>query len=227
MPPFFSPRMKDGWPRRLVTGFGRRCFAALAIWVCGCQPQIGSESKVTEIQELQDQLASKRRAAEEKDYELRTQAQVIQELRGLKKEGGLEALVHVDHIELAKLSGGYDDNSDGMDDGVVIYLRLIDADGDAIKATGACRVRLLDLSQSDGGTLLAAVELDPTALRPMWFGKFMTYHYSIRIPWSQATARPKGDSITAVVNFTELLSGNNFEVQQVLKVLPGSSTSKP
>jgi hypothetical protein len=182
----------------------------------GCNGQ-SSDPRIAEVQQLEDRIEQQGRAIAQKDEQLAAQAKRIQELQNLSGERAIESLVHVDKIEIERLSGGYDDNHDGIDEGVVVYLRILDKEGDAIKAAGGAKVQILDLSQPEGARTVAEVSLDAAALRPMWFGRLMTYHYTIKVPWPSGS-RPAAKSLTARVEFTELLSARTFEAQAAVEL---------
>ncbi len=192
-------------PSRAVTLLGA------LVCIAGCQNG-GADPHITQIQELQDQLSRQGRQLGEKDAVINEQAAEIQHLRGLDADDRLKRLVHVDRIELQSLSGPYDDNRDGVDDGMVAYLRLIDADGDTIKAAGSATVQLFDLAAPQGGQLIGGVNLGPDELRPLWYGCLFTSHYTIRVPWKERLS-PGGSTVTMVVRFTDLLTGRSFETQ--------------
>lgn len=197
--------------------------AALAGAGMGCSGQVGGDARVARIQELEDRVEQQGLAISLKDEQLAVQAKRIQELQGATAEQAIENLVHVDKIEIERLSGGYDDDHDGIDEGVVVYLRLLDKEGDAIKAAGSARVRLLDLSRPDGSHTVGEVALEAAALRPMWFGRLMTYHYTIKVPWSGGPEPLGARTVTVRVEFTELLSGKTFEAQSVVEASPAAA----
>jgi len=184
----------------------------------GCDGAGAGSGRVTEIQALRDKIETQQRKLVAKDEQVQAQASLIQELQGLTGPRSLDRLVHVSRIELERLTGGYDDDHDGVDEGVVVYLRLIDQDGDTIKAAGGVQIRLIDLAKPEGSQLVGHVELSPAALHPMWFGRLMTSHYTIRVPWSGDAERAEHESITVHVRFTDLLSGQSFEAQEVVEV---------
>ncbi|HVP11308.1 MAG TPA: hypothetical protein VMV94_09005 [Phycisphaerae bacterium] len=190
---------------------------SLCIVAAGCNGT-KPDSRITQIQQLQDKTQEQARLLAQKDEQLAAQSKRIQELQGLTDERSLDNLVHVASIEIDRLSDGYDDEHTGVDQGVVVYLRLLDRDGDAIKATGNVRVRLLDLAKPEGAQLVGEVSLDAAALRPLWYGRLLTYHYTIRVPWSAGAKRVEHKSITVIVDFTDLLSGKTFTTQKVVEV---------
>ncbi len=183
-----------------------------------CNDQDRSNPRITQVQELQDKAAAQAREIVEKEAAILVQAARIRELQNLKGKQSIDHLVHVAKIQLAQLSGGYDDDEDSVDEGVVAYLQLLDQDGDIIKATGSVCVRLYDLSKAEGQQLVGSVELDAAGLRPLWYGRFLTYHYSIKVPWADGAKRAEHESITLHVTFTDLLTGDVFKTQEVVKV---------
>jgi hypothetical protein len=199
---------------------------AAVLLSAGCDPPGRPDPRIAQIQELEDRLADHARTIAQRDRELATQAEMIRTLRGLQPEERLDQLVRVARIELASLSGGYDDDRDGADEGVVLYLRTLDADGDVIKAAGSARVRLLDLSHPDGGRTVAAREWTSQELRGAWYGRLMTAHYTLRIPWAGGARNPPAGEITAVAEFTDLLTGQSFRLQHVVQAR-GAATSQP
>ncbi|MFH1420068.1 MAG: hypothetical protein ABII12_17475 [Planctomycetota bacterium] len=183
-----------------------------------CNDQGRADPRITQIQELQDKAAAQARRIVEKDEAILAQAARIRELQNLEGARSIENLIHVTRIELAPLSGGYDDDGDSVDEGVVAYVRLLDQDGDVIKATGGVRVRLIDLSNPEGQQLVGGLALDAAGLKPLWFGRLLTSHYTIKVPWADGAKRAEHKSITVHVTFTDLLSGEVFETQKAVEV---------
>ena len=202
-----------------------RCFVGLALLVravaplgaCNGPAESGPGS-LTQIQQLQDKIEGVQRRLVTKDDQIQAQAHLIRELQDLTGERTLDRLVHVSRIELDRLSGGVDDDGDGVDEGVKVYLYLVDQDGDKIKATGSVKVRLLDLANPPDSQLVGEVELSPEELRPMWFGRFLTSHYTIKVPWARGAKHAEHKTITLLVSFTDLLSGQSFETQKAVDV---------
>ena len=198
--------------------------ALIAAANAGCPPTASDTGQVTETQQLHDNVEAQQRLLIAKDEQIEDQSARIQELQGLTGERSIERLVHVAKIDLSSLTGGYDDNRDGVDDGVVVYLVLTDQDGDTIKAAGSCEVRLLDLNNPSATQLVGEAKLGPEELRKTWYGRFMTSHYTIKVPWAGGAPHPAHKTITILVRFTDLLSGQTFETQRAVDVA-GAGTS--
>ena len=196
--------------------FASRIVALLLIfWAAGCENP--GQSQVSETAKLEDKLIKQARVIAQKDDQLKDQAAVIQELRAIDGPNRLDQLVTVDRIDLERLSGGYDDDRDSRPDGLVLYLKLFDKEGDVLKAAGKVSVRVMDLAQSDGHQTLGQIELDSEALRSLWFGRLMTSHYTIKLPWEKLGGSPPShNQLTVLVSFTDLLTGRSHSLQKVL-----------
>jgi len=187
----------------------------------GCQKNAASledSARLTRIQQLEDRIEQQSRLLAGKDDQLRAQAEMIRRLRGLGKNRKIDDLIHVERIEIERLSGGYDDDHNGIDDGVTLYLRLYDQYGETMRATGSLTVRLFDLAASPDRRNLGWVELSPKKLNALWFGRFLTSHYTIKVPWAEGVKPPAHGRVTVVASFTDLLSGRSFDAQRVVDV---------
>ena len=184
--------------------FASRIVALLLIfWAAGCENP--GQSQVSETAKLEDKLIKQARVIAQQDDQLKDQAAVIQELRAIDGPNRLDQLVTVDRIDLERLSGGYDDDRDSRPDGLVLYLKLFDKEGDVLKAAGKVSVRVMDLA------------LDSEALRSLWFGRLMTSHYTIKLPWEKLGGSPPShNQLTVLVSFTDLLTGRSHSLQKVL-----------
>jgi hypothetical protein len=149
-----------------------------------------------------------------------------QQIKNLEKLGParIEELTRVDHIDLDRQTGGYDENHDGYDDGVAVFLRPLDAKGHTIKAAGSLRVKLFQLD-GDEPKILGQCKFNAKEMDSKWVGRFWTNHYSVRCPFK---TRPTSTHITAQVEFTELLTGKPFVAQKLIdiKLSPENDKSK-
>lgn len=193
---------------------------ALAIGMpnLACTPDDTDSTRITEIQQLRDKLEAQQRTLVAKDEEILAQSAHIQELQGLSGDRTLERLIHVNRVEFASLTGGYDDDRDGFHEGIIAYLRLIDQDGDTIKAAGSVHLRLLDLAKPPETQLVGELRLGPEELRKLWYGRFSTGHYTLKVPWAGGVKHAEHKAITIYARFTDLLTGRTFDVQQVAEV---------
>jgi hypothetical protein len=196
----------------------RGCTALLVCAAIGaCAPE-KPDTRITQIQELEDKVRKQARQLVDREEQLASVGRTIQELRGLEGPQRLDRIVHVARIEIERLSGGYDDNQDGIDDGVIVYVRLIDGDGDVIKAAGSAKVELFDVAQKPGPKSVGKVELSPDAMRKVWFSKVLSAHYRIKVPWAADAAASEHKNVTIAARFTDLLTGQSFEAQHLAEV---------
>lgn len=201
----------------------------LPILMGGCPSSGGGgTSDRTRIQELSDQVATQSRTIEMQREQIDDLSTRLQRVQAMSPNQKLDLLPHVTSVRLATLSGGYDDNHDGIDDGIVLYISPVDQEGDVIKAAASVQVRLLDLSAQGDGQAVGQTSLDANQMKPLWFGK-LGAHYTVKIPWSGGRNRPPAASITAVVSFQDYLTGKVYPLQEVFKVngAAGSPTTQP
>jgi hypothetical protein len=132
--------------------------------------------------------------------------------RGLTPET-LEQLVTPVRLTLERQSGGYDQDKKPGDDGLVLYVQPIDADGDVIKAAGSLQVVLLNLSEPTNPRVVSTYDFDVPTSRKMWYGRLMTNHFTVRCPWPP-DGPPPVDEVTARVEFTDLLTGRVLVAQE-------------
>ncbi|MCB9849834.1 MAG: hypothetical protein H6817_03940 [Phycisphaerales bacterium] len=121
----------------------------------------------------------------------------------------LDDLFTVDRIVIVDQTGGSDFDGKPGDDGVIVYVRPVDAQGDTLKAAGKITVQLLDLTDPASPRALATCEYaDRDALAAAWFGGFLTDHYTLKcaIPAGLSPAR----EVHVRVTFLDYLTGREF-----------------
>ncbi|MBK8270315.1 MAG: hypothetical protein IPK83_19265 [Planctomycetes bacterium] len=188
----------------------------------GCPPPsaetVQNAERINEVQRLKDENEQLKAELAQKNDQMAMQSATLAELRGMTGDRSLDKIVHVDRLAIDPLSGGYDDDRDGVDEGVVVYLSLFDQFGGTMRAAGSASVTLLNLADPKGSKVVGEVNLTADALAKMWYGAFLTSHYTIKIPWAGGAARPPAKDITVVVTFTDLLTGRVFTDQRVVGV---------
>ncbi len=111
-------------------------------------------------------------------------------------------------LEIASLSGGADYDGKSGDDGITVYLRPRDADGDVVKVPGRITVQLLDNTNLASPRVLGVYVFDdPKKLRRLWHGRFATNHYTLRCPFPPGLKLPDDRRITVSAEFVEYLTG--------------------
>jgi hypothetical protein len=121
-------------------------------------------------------------------------------------------------IEIARLSGGADYDGRPGDDGVTIYLRLRDADGDSVKTPGQVRIQLLDPDDLQSPRVIGVYDftrLDD--VRSAWYGRFGTHHFAFKCPFPAHVKLPDHGTIQATVEFVDYLSGRALSATERLR----------
>ncbi len=196
--------------------------AMLAIAAIGCIPGcFDSEKTVQEAKQRHDlerKVADLERELQTRDQTGRAQHAQIQTLQGIDPDR-MKLIPHADRVEIDPLSGGYGGDARSGSEGVAVYLRTFDDEGDPVKAAGSVELQVLDLAAPPDRQLLAECKLDGAALRKTWYSKFMTGHYTLKCPWKNGP--PQHSALTIRVRFTDLLTGRVFDlVKQVNVKLP-------
>lgn len=202
----------------------RRSFGLVALAVLsslgGC-PEAPSIDLRRENMRLQEEI-------KKKDNELAAQFATISELnkqlmtaRAFKPDD-LEKIFYPEKLQIDSLTGGENYDSNPGDDGVTVYVRPIDKDGDVVKAAGDVRVELFDLARTTDN-LIGRYDVPVDAARKLWYGKLGTYHYTVKCPWLHGP--PQHDEITLRVTFRDYLTQRVITAQTVVKVklAPGAA----
>lgn len=121
-------------------------------------------------------------------------------------------------IDLARLSGGADYDGRPGDDGITVYLRLRDADGDAVKAPGQVRIQVLDPTDLQSPRLIGVYDFTRLEdLRRAWYGRFGTYHFAFKCPFPAGVKLPESGTVLVTVEFVDYLTGRTLAVSERLR----------
>ncbi len=198
----------------------RRCIAfgqlAILMVLSACE-QPPSPFQI-ELQQRVDALtAENERLTREIEDQRAVIAELEQQVQNLRGRPDAPVVFSVERIELASLSGGTDLNGQPGDDGVVAYVKPIDAAGDVVKAAGAIKVQAFDLGGAEPKLLAECEVSDPDELRKSWYGKFLTNHYTIKCGWSSPGSKPP-PRVLLRVTFTDFLTGKVLVTHQEVSV---------
>lgn len=165
-----------------------------------------------------------RREADAKNQQLVAQQTQIEELnrrlleaRAIRPDD-LTRIFYPESIAIDSLSGGDDYDGQPGDDGITVYLRPLDRDGDTIKVAGDIKVQFFDLAAELGATLIGEYDFASDQVGKLWYGKLLTNHYKLKCPWKSTP--PAHPDITARVTFTDFLTQRVLTAQTVLKFKP-------
>ena len=202
--------------KRTMNNLYRFTPIVLTLIVCaGCQ--IGAADRLAECRkdivdvkqqnaELTGQIADANQTIEEQNRRIET-------LINLPKDR-FAKLVKVERIELARLTAGYDTDKDGIDDGIVVHIKPIDADGHVVKSAGRIDVKTFDLA-GEAPKLLGSIMIPAEESSAHWYGKLWTHHFTVRCPFS---SQPSTGDVTVRVTFVDLLTGKTLTAQKLCTV---------
>lgn len=218
-----KPNLGNPITARSIGPYGVRASRAVGVALMtllgGCELFQGGE--VTTVRQENERL---KREVGRLERESITTAQAVADLKtqvnrlqflGAKR---LDMLYHADRIEIEQLSGGYDDDKLPGDDGVIVYLRPLDRMGDPIKVAGDIRIELFDLALSEGQQKLGEYVIPVAKAQEMWYGRFMTYHYTVRCPWQGRL--PANSEILVRASFLDYLTGRELNATREVRILP-------
>ena len=184
----------------------------------GCGPDKSIQLR-RDLQETQEKASKLEHQLADEQATVRSLQDRVATARGLNPDELKQLAVPV-RIQLASQSGGYTEGDKPGHVGVVLYIQPIDQDGDVVKAIGSLRVTLLDLTEPTSPQVFATYDFDVPTMKTLWYGRLMTNHFTVRCPWPPGEA-PTFNRITAVVEFTDLLTG------RVLTIEPQTFEIKP
>jgi hypothetical protein len=210
-----APRINPTRPVTLLTWL-----AALIPVIAGCNGTNVNHEKILaqKVDALTDENAKLSRQLAERDGAIESLQVQVDNLIDLGP-GRLDHLFTVDRIELVRLTGGADYDGKPGDDGITVYLRPVDAQGDALKAAGEIRIQLLDLTDPGQPRALGLYVInDPGQLRAAWHSGLLTDHYTIKCPWRPGAGPPANREVTIRATFLDWLSGREFTAQKVVHV---------
>jgi hypothetical protein len=131
----------------------------------------------------------------------------------------LDRLFTVHGIKLARLTGGSDlDPARPGDEGLKVYVSLIDQTGDEIKSSGSFVIEAFDLSGAPGGLRVGRWEFPLEQARANWHSFLTRYEYVLTAPWQDVI--PRSPELTLKVTFNDELTGRQFTAQQAVKIHP-------
>ena len=162
---------------------------------------------VKENESLRTSSRRLERTIEQRDATISRLTQQVTNLQQLGDQRPVTLFAPV-KLEIASLSRGSDFDGQPGDDGVTVYLRPVDSDGDAVKAVGRVRIQLLETGVTGQPRVIGNYPFDdPKELREMWHGRLATQHFTIRCPFPPNVDLPANRLVEVRVEFLDFLSG--------------------
>jgi hypothetical protein len=167
-----------------------------------------------------DQLQVERNELSQRVEELQAEntrlAAQVDTLAAIERPIRLEALDVVRHIQISPRSGLFDKDRDGTKETLVVYLRVIDEVGDAVKMTGAVEVQLWDLNAPEAEARLGRWDVSPDELTRLWSSTIMTSYYRMTFDIANIDMTGRRE-LTVRVTFTDYLTGKVLREQTVIE----------
>jgi hypothetical protein len=185
---------------------------AVSFYGSGCQFSKSPESKANLAIQL-DQARLENQAQRREIEKLHQQIETLPDLTDHQQE----QRIRVESIGTGRYTGGFDENNDGCDDGINIYLLLRDQYGDVIKAAGQVRVELWDLAAPEAQRLWAKWQFNAEELQERWLTGLISRHYKLTLHWPDGKI-PHHKNLTLKLTFIEIQTGRSFELQKMVTV---------
>ena len=98
------------------------------------------------------------------------------------------------------------------DDRLIVYLNLFDKEGEKIKAYGAIRLTLQDLTDPENPREIKRWEYDLAASHDHWLGSPLTSHFRFMLDLPKQYPR----AMCVIARFTDVLTGKTITAQDKL-----------
>jgi hypothetical protein len=189
----------------------RRWFGGCLLLAAANAGCLNDAAMVPELQQqtmdLENRLAACNRELAARDAQIADLRRRVNN-RPVLENVAVDDLFTVDRIEIVSRSGGADFDGQPGDDGVVIYVRPLDADGDVLKAAGRFTIQLLDLTDPGAPRTLFQYEVaERSELVRTWHGGMLTDHYTFRCRLPRDLSPPPPRDIHVRVTFLDWLTG--------------------
>lgn len=152
-----------------------------------------------------------------KEEQLREQQGRLQVLAALGGDRRYDHLNKPAKIEIEERSSGSDTDGKAGHDEVRVYVRVVDDDGDVIKALAAVQLQVLDLANPPTHFLVCEQKWTPQELRKCWYGRFGFQHFRLVGKWVRSQS-PRHAGLTVRVVFVDVLTGKRFEAQKLINI---------
>jgi hypothetical protein len=198
--------------RRRVSRVGR--LATLLFGAVGCVSGAERARLLKDNDSLRRASERLERTVAQRDETVASLHKQIENLKGFAPGRPVDLFAPVS-LEIAGLSGGADYDGKPGDDGITVYLRPRDADGDTVKVPGRMKVQLVDNTVIGSPRVLGVYAFDdPNETRKVWHAKFGTQHFSLKCPFRPDVELPKSRRVMVSAEFIDLLTGATLTASQ-------------
>jgi hypothetical protein len=170
-----------------------------------------------ENESLREEKGKLERAVLERDGAIAALQKQVVDLQSLGHDRPATFFAPV-KLEIASLSGGADYDGKPGDDGINVYLRPKDADGDTVKVPGRIKVQVADHSNLNNPRVIGIYSVDNLdEVRRAWHGKLGTQHFTIKCPFPGGVSLPASRTLVVSAEFLDLMSGSTLTAAQEVR----------
>ncbi|MGD2111729.1 MAG: hypothetical protein PVI86_20330 [Phycisphaerae bacterium] len=195
--------------------------AAVLLAACGCDSPGRRARLLKENEALRRDNTRLARTIAMRDGTVAQLHQQVRDLQAFDPNRPVHLFAPV-RVQIASLTGGADYDGRPGDDGVTVYLRPVDADGDAVKVPGRIKIQLLDNTDMGSPRVLGVYVFEnPDELKKTWHGQFATNHFTLKCPFPDGVRLPATRRITITAAFLDFLTGRTLTaVEEVTVCVP-------
>lgn len=201
-----------------------RCVPLAALAAGGLLAALAAGCESTAVVQLRREVDELRETVRKKDDELIAKQASLEEsnrqlqvARGLSDED-LKRIFYPEKIIIDKLTGGADYDGQPGDDGITVYFRPVDRDGDTIKVAGDVTIQLYDLAAPPNQNFIAEYKVPVDQLGRLWYGKILASHYAVKCPWPHGP--PAHPEVTVRLVFVDYLTKRVVAAQSTARFSP-------
>lgn len=189
----------------------------ILLCLSGCGPNQQAIKHARENEALRQQNDAMQRSILERDGSIAMLRKQVADLQTLGPDRPVTFFAPV-KLEIASLSGGADYDGKPGDDGINVYLRPKDTDGDTVKTPGKMKVQITDNSNLASPRVIGVYSFDNLEeVRKTWHGQFGTQHFTLKCPFPGGVALPASRKLVVSAEFVDLLSGATLTASQEVK----------
>lgn len=192
------------------------CLCSCAVlFISGCgSPSAANIALRKENQALSDRIAQLELANRSSAAAVRAAEEAKGTLQTLPQDR-LDRMFLATGLKIGRLTGGARLRADSPgDDAIKVYVVPTDQTGDEVKAAGSIVIEAFDLSHSQS-PLVGRWEFTTEQAIACWIGDAFLYEYVLPCPLKQ---RPRGETLTIQVTFTDELTQRRLEAQKQIKL---------
>ena len=186
----------------------------MTFFLWGCESN-SNQSLWSQIKQLGQEKTDLKLQVEQLQKENEQLQGQVATLSSVEREVRLEALSGLERIEISKRSGLHDKDDDGTQESLVVYVQPFDDNGDTVKIVGEVIVQLWDLNKESSKAQIAEWQIEPSQLKQLWAGTFMTNYYRLKFDVANMLTGDEKE-LNVKVTFADYLTGRTLRTHRVI-----------